>query len=167
MPPVAYALREEYAGTVQQIAEEGADPVEVPAYTGGVIVVDRGTNPDGSSPPDGFDVREELDANDGVIVVDETDAALIGALDQYPALKRVPAPDDAAIVHGYADRTAGELRGEAKRRGITGAGSASIADLVTALEAWDDRTADLATGENLGEVRLADLLAPPQGTDNA
>jgi hypothetical protein len=154
MPPVAYALRDELAGTVQQVPvdEDGneLEAITVPAFTGGVIVVDRGGNE-----PDGFDVREAIDEGGGLIVVDENDAYLIGALDQYPALKRVPAPEDAKPAVGYEHRRATDLREELERRGVTGAGSASKADLVSALEAWDARTAELDAGENLGEVTLA------------
>lgn len=139
MGSIAFALRREYQGTTTQVEEDGADPVEVPVFTGGLIAVadDRDLN-----------VGEELEAGDGLVVVDEHDTAALIALDAYPALKRVDAPDDAAITGGYDERKATELRAELERRGITGAGQASKADAVTALEALDAIAAD---GRNVAD----------------
>jgi hypothetical protein len=129
---VAFALREEYAGTVLQRETEDDPGTEVPVFTGGLIGAgDRELN-----------VRELLDEGNGTIVIEPAEHPLtLVALDEYPALKRVPVPADAPVTTGYADQTATKLREEAGRRGIAGAAGASKVDLVPALEADDERIA--------------------------
>lgn len=134
---VAFALREEYAGTVLQRETEDDPGTEVPVFGGGLIGAgDRELN-----------IAELLEDGDGTIVVEPAEHPLtLVALDEYPALKRVPVPAGAqAVTTGYADQSATKLRDEAGRRGIAGAGGASKADLLVALEADDAR---IAAGED-------------------
>lgn len=126
MSTIAYRLRADYDGTVEQ------DGIEVPIFTGGLIAAgDRDV-----------DVRVELDAGAGTIVVAETDSALVEALDSYPALKRVGAPDDATPVDPYAGLTVVQLRDEVRLRELTVPAGAKRGELVDALLA-DDQGADI------------------------
>lgn len=143
MGKVAYALRAEFAGTVEQHVEasdprvddstpdspegDGLKLLEVPVYSGGVIKT--GFDED-------LDVGLELEEGDGVIVVDASKASLVLALDEHPALKRVPAPADADAVAGYERQTSEALGTELERRGVT-VGKALKDDRVAALERLD------------------------------
>lgn len=135
---VAYALREEYAGTVTQVLEADADgnptkTVDVPAFGGGLIAL---------GDDDELDLAEALEAGGGTITVDASAKPLaVTILDELPVLKRVRAPIDADVKVGYRDRTAKANRDEASNRGIAGAARASAEDLVAALEADDARAA--------------------------
>lgn len=129
MTTVAYALREAYAGTVEQ--ELDGQTVEVPRFLGGLIAVDDARD---------FDVRAELDAGDGIIVVDETDAALIRVLDAYPPLKHVAAPADAEPSSSkYEGIGVTQLRAELRRRELETSGTRD--ELVARLEANDQAVA--------------------------
>lgn len=140
---VAYALREEFAGTVTQVLEADADgnptkTVDVPAFGGGLIAL---------GDDDELDLAEALEAGGGIITVDASAKPLaVTILDELPALKRVTTPVGGDPVVGYRDRTVKANRDEASNRGIAGASRASAEDLVAALEA-DDRRA--AAGEDL------------------
>lgn len=123
--PIAFALREDYAGTVE------VDGAEVPVFTGGLLAVaDRDV-----------DVRAELDAGAGIIVVADHDAALAEALAAYPALKRVAVPDGSDPVEPYVGLTVPELRAELKLRELTVDANARRDDLVTALLEHDSALA--------------------------
>lgn len=126
MSTVAFTLRDEYAGTVVQREDENDEGREVPVFTGGLITV---------SDQD-FDVRAELDAGDGYIVVASGNAALVDALDNYPALKRAASPDGAPIASGYDSLKVSDLRAELKRRGVE-PGNARKDALVRALTELD------------------------------
>jgi hypothetical protein len=134
---VAYALREEYTGTVTQVLEADADgkptkTLEAPKFSGGVI----------AAGDEDLNLAELLEEGNGVIVVDPTANPLaVVVLDEIGVLKRVPPPADAAAAVGYRDRTATALRERAGARGIAGTGNARHADLVAALEADDARVA--------------------------
>lgn len=154
---LAYALREEFAGTVVQYeTQEDADNgngVEVPAYTGGVISAgDRDVN-----------VRELLDEKpEGVIVVHPSDVALINALEDYPALKRVSAagldlPADVQPVDELESSTVAHLRDLAEREGLAGASTARKAELVAAIRAKRDAVAEAATGSEEDKLRASEL----------
>lgn len=117
---LAYALRAEYEDI----------------YTGGLIVA-------GDSD---FDVKAELDAADGVIVTDSP--AIIQALDDYPALKRVPLPDDwydrqvggPPVEKPVVDETSkDDLKKQAEDLGLATSGTkAELAErIAAALEAAD------------------------------
>lgn len=133
---LAYALREEYAGTVVQYDtlkdQEAGNGTEVPVYTGGVIAAgDRDV-----------DVRELLDGepHPGVILVNPTDTALANALEDYPALKRVSAeglnlPDDVEPLDELDSRTVAQLREIAKAEDLEGASRANKPALITAIRA--------------------------------
>jgi hypothetical protein len=141
----AFALREEYEGTVTQIAEEGAEPVEVPAFTGGVI----------AAGDEDLNVRELLDGDEygppGVIVVDRSATNIVNALEQYPPLKAVTPPAGATALTEYDGATATVLKRELERRGITGTGKRD--DLEAALRAHD-----AGHGEGLDELTVTGLL---------
>lgn len=113
---VAFALRDTHA--------EG--------FLGGVVSAgDRDLN-----------LAELLEEGNGLIVVDAAaEPLVVTVLDEFPALKRVGVDEDAELTLGHADRTRGELRTEAKRRGIAGASSASKDELVDALTLDDARIA--------------------------
>lgn len=117
---ITYALRKEYQAN----------------YVGGVIAVGDGS----------MNVREELEAGDGAITIDETDTMRTTILDAYPALERVDAPSGKLPV-GYVDTTGADaevpmsdLRARAKALGIDSPGRsrdevvASIADAETTTE---------------------------------
>lgn len=112
----AYALREEFQGI----------------YAGGVLAVGA----EGRS----VDVLEMLESrSDGIIVTSDPELEL--TLDHYAPLKPVPVPDGIEPTSGYDNLTVAELRDEAKRRDLDGAGRASKAQLVDALTAHDERLA--------------------------
>lgn len=141
---VAFALTADYEGTVEvfdtvEDQEAGTGRV-VDKFQGGVIAI-PGRDED-------FDVREHLIAGDGVIVVSAGDAPLLLALDEYTALKRVKAPDDAAdVVSAYSGQTKTVLRDLARSRDIDIPGGASKDDIVALLEAQD---AAIAAGDQDG-----------------
>lgn len=88
---IAYALRAEYLDN----------------YVGGVLAVGTGS----------IDVKAALDEGDGQIVVPENDYLTVAVLDDYPALKRVPARqvnEDAPVTDRFESMTATELRDVAK-----------------------------------------------------
>ena len=153
---IAFELREEYAGTVEQF-ETQADKdagrgVEVPAFTGGII----------NAGARDVDVRELLDVepHPGVIVIGEDDPALVMALDEYPPLKRttVPAGAEVPTVGKYDGRLRGDLAEEARTRGVEGTARASRGALVAALTYLDE----LEAGANRTEadrLRLSEARA--------
>jgi hypothetical protein len=118
MPPIAYGLRADYAGTVDRViaVNDAGEPTEtetVPLFLGGMIAV-AGTD---------FDVAAELERGDGTITVAEENHVLIMALDEYPALKRVGAPENATPVT-VADRMPiSRLRDELRGRGLATGGN--------------------------------------------
>lgn len=124
----AYALRDEYAGTVVQ-AIDGEDR-EVPVFSGGLV--------NGGDNFGDVDVAKLLEEGGGTIVVDPRDPVLAAALDEYPPLKDVPVPDGASPVNDlYSNRGVRWLRAEVKRRGIDGLSKATKDELVAALEEYD------------------------------
>lgn len=142
MTTIAFGLRAEYDGTVTH--DDGS---EAPVYTGGVIAV--GLN------REALDVRRALDDGAGRIVVDDSDLELVGALDAYPALKRLPADADAAgavQVSRYELMTANDLKAEFDSRGFETAGRASKADRAAALQAHDHA---LAAGDTETAAQIA------------
>lgn len=152
---IAYTLREDYAGTVDQVLETDKDgnPTRtqtVPVFQGGVIAV-------GDSD---FNTLEALEEGGGTIVVDEVARPeLVQALDAFPALKRTGVHAEPAVTADYNSRTVADLRDELERRAITGAGNLNKADLVAALEAFDARVAagdSPAAGTNVGELAVDD-----------
>lgn len=149
MGQIAYALRGDYAGTVEQDGEE------VPLFSGGITSAgDAGD----------LDVAELLEEGGGTIVVDDRDPRIVLALDEFLALKRVPVPDDVkALVGDYDGQPVTTLRGELKRRGVTGGGNLSQDDAVTALKAYDERFTDPAVQG--AEVRAAELLEPAENEE--
>lgn len=161
MGTIAYELRESHAGTVEQLEHADADPVEVPLFTGGLIRV----GVDGEA-----DVAELLEEGGGTIVVDEVNEALIAALDEYPALKRVSAGGAAptASTSAYADSNVTALRADAKARELEGGSSATKDELVNALEEHDRRLADGTLDELGAPLTVAGLAAAANnGTEGA
>lgn len=115
---IAYELREDYRGTVTQVLTVDAEgnPVdtrEVPKYSGGVVTAGDGD----------LNIVEALEEGNGRIVLNEADpesTGLINVLDNYPALKRVAIDeDDKPAAGGLASMTYNDLRGVAKRLGLT------------------------------------------------
>lgn len=155
MTKVAFALRQEYAGTVE------VDGEEVPRFLGGVIAA-------GDSD---LNVAELLEEGAGTIVLEGNDTRAVVALDEYPALKRVPVPTGAELTAGYADENVTALRAELRRRGITRAGAASKDEAVVALQAFDRLQDEGITVP--AETSLAELLEldaddePPEPAETA
>ena len=159
MDLIAYALREEYAGTVEQETDEGI--VTVPVYTGGVIVVgDRDLN-----------VREALDEGDGTIIIEERNVAAAAALDGYLPLKRVTAPAGAeptlTLGDSYEDVTVAELRADASSRGLLNVSKASKDELVDALTEHDRLLAEDALDRLGAPLTIDRLAASGRGEDVA
>lgn len=148
MDKTAFELRSDYAGTVDQVDEEGSDPTEVPLFQGGVVALD-GRH---------FDVGEELEKGDGRIVVPSANQGLVDLLRAYPALKEVPVGDDDATVVAYELQSTAQLRDELRRRNLKLGGSKD--ELVARLTAQDEAIAagDLETAttnptpENAGDA---------------
>lgn len=154
MDLIAYALRDEYAGTVTQTIDDV--DVDVPAYSGGVIRA--GAELD-------INVLEELEAGGGFIILDERDAGAAVHLDEYPPLERVKAPEGAepsgsfAELPPYANQGVPELRADAQSRGLANVGAARKAELVAALEEHDLRLAEGTLDELGAPPTIADLAA--------
>jgi hypothetical protein len=135
MGVIAYGLRDEFGGEVEQVIETDAagKPTKtetVPAFTGGLIRLDAERE---------LNLREALDENDGVIVIDDGDQSAIVSLDGVEALKRVAVPDGAEPVAGdYDSRTNDVLRAELNRGGVHGGGNKSHDELVAALGNYDE-----------------------------
>lgn len=160
MDLIAYTLREEFAGTVEQETTDGV--VDVPRYSGGVI---RAGELD-------IDVPEELLAGDGYIVIDARSQSAAVHLDEYPPLMRVAVPDvhtrptGAFIAAGPYDlANVTELRGDAATRGIEGTGRAKREDLVDALEEHDERLAAGSLDELGAPLTVARLAQSRRGED--
>jgi hypothetical protein len=130
---IAYALRAEYEGTVEDF-----DGGTVPRFLGGILAVG----------PRSIDVRAELKAGGGTIVVDESDTLLVNVLDGYAPLKRVAAHDAPATISPYDGPKVDELRAEASLRDLATGGTK--AELVARLEAHDEavKTGDQAGASN-------------------
>lgn len=147
MGKIAYELREDYAGTVEQKVD--GETRQVNRYLGGVINIGA----------EDLDVREALDNGGGTIVVDDRDPRISAALDAYPPLKRAEVPEGAEPIAGdYDAQNATALRDELKRRGIVGAGSLTKDDAVRALERLDEVPA-------LGGTHVNEVLAVGDGDD--
>lgn len=137
MSTIAYALRADFAGTVERVlstdaAGEPVDVETVPRFLGGIVSIDDARD---------LDVAAALEEGNGRIVVDDSDLMAINVLDAYPALKRVGAEDDDRLtVDRYADANVRELDRELRLRGITGLDTAKPAK-VAALHADDARQA--------------------------
>ena len=155
MAPIAYALRADHQGTVI------IDGAEVPRFTGGLLKIDDARE---------LDVRAELDAGNGTIIVAEHDALLLNRLDAYDALKRVSAGDADAVTAGtrrYEDLTVDALREEAKRRGLTIEAGVRKSELAHALaehdvELSDGNTAVSPTPTHQVDVTPAGDVAPQE-----
>lgn len=146
---IAYELRAEYTGTVEQVLTvddrgNAIDTVTVPAFTGGIINAgDRD-----------LDVAAELKAGDGRIIVDEGtldgNAAAI-VLDGYPALKRAPSaesdratfprPAGEDLPAGTAAPTVAELRARADTLGLKVESGTKRDELAKGLEEQATRAA--------------------------
>lgn len=162
---VAYALREEYDGTVEQVYEtdadgEPAETVEVPRFLGGILRAGETE----------LDVRELLDDDEhtpaGIIVVDSALEPLVAAcLDEYPALKRVPVPAGATSSSPtLEDLTVPKLKERATAEGLAGASNAKRDDLVAALA----YAAELrAAGQDPTGRTVEDLALGADGGDTA
>jgi hypothetical protein len=147
----AFQLRADLAGTVTvyatQADKDEGNGQEVPAYTGGVIAVGDGE----------FDLGAALDEGDGTIVVDDADYALVNALDEYPALKRVAAPDAGADEVDDLDRLGvRDLRRLAGEAGLEGAGRANRDALITAIRTKRQLDAEAATGSEADKLRASE-----------
>lgn len=150
---VAYALRDEYVGTVTQVLETDAKgrptkTQDVPKFSGGLINLGV----------EELELAEALEEGAGTIVLDVSANPLaVEVLDAIPVLKRVEVPEGATSVIGYNERTATALREEAGRRSIAGAASARKADLERVLELDDAR---IAAGEPTpDDYSVAGILA--------
>lgn len=157
MALIAYALREDYAGTVTQNHADGST-TEAPRYTGGLITIGN----------DELDVRAALDENDGTIVVTDNAVAAVAALDSYPALKRVAVPRGATpIVTPYDHRPIGDLRHDLSRRAIAGGARVSRERAIAALIAHDDALASGVTPDAPWTVAALTKTPDPDEGDDA
>lgn len=130
MPPIAYGLREAFAGTTTD-----DDGEAVPIFTGGVLTVHDGDRE--------VNVRQLLDEGDGVIVVDGSDWPLVSRLDEYPALKRVAVPGDAPqVVDRYANVKRADLDARAGELGVAVESGTKIDELRAGLALADASLAD-------------------------
>lgn len=140
MGSIAYALREEFEGTVEvfdtQEDFDAGNGREVPKFAGGTFAIGEGET---------FDVAAELEEGEGVIVVDDRDQVLVMALDEYPALKRVAVPEGREPLREYDGQSVGTLRAECRRRGLAVGGTKP--QLIERLEAND---AAVAAGDQEG-----------------
>lgn len=150
---IAWALRDEYAGTVLQ-REHDEDPgTEVPKFSGGVI----------SAAARDLNIGELLAEGDGVIVLELPDQAVITALDDYPALKRVPVPEGATPLDTPLEGLKlADLRDRAKALELEGAGGLTKAELAAVLAEVDRRT---AAGETVTAGTHVDALRVETHTD--
>lgn len=148
----AYGLRAEYDGTVETDLGDGA--VTVPKFSGGVLAVAG----------EDFNVREELDAGEGVIVVDAANVALVNALEEYPALKRVAVTPDLEQRHAAAGdgRSVRELKTALKA--LEQPVSGTRAELLARLADAEAAAADTDTGD-AGVAGQPDENAGAAGTD--
>lgn len=153
MDLIAYALRAEHVGTVEQDGEQ------VPKFGGGVLFVGDGD----------FHLRDELQAGDGVITVRASDSALVALLDAVPVLKRAtPNPDH--VVSPYTRKDTDTLRFHADLRGLQQSGSLSRNRLIKALDAHDvaqaeDQTATIAAPEPDEDQGTGEAGTDDQGAD--
>lgn len=139
---IAFALTEEYAGTVDQIDADG-NPHTVPKFGGGMLAVGDGD----------FGVASELQRGDGTITVWAADAPLVELLRAYPALEEVPIAEgaDPVVVSPYERVTDEALAHLASLRGIEDASRLERDLLLAMLQEEDARqlvaveTADEAT----------------------
>lgn len=137
---IAYELREAYTGTVEQVLTVDADgnptaTQTAPVFSGGVL---RAGDRD-------IDVRAELDAGDGRIVLNDADPAeqpAIVVLDAYPALKRVAAHEDDQPVNPLEALSGTELRAEARRLGVKIATGTQAPAVLAGLTEQRDRAAN-------------------------
>lgn len=112
----AFTLRDEYAGTVQPVNDDG-DPIgdPIPAYQGGTLAL----------PPDSrsYDVAEKLAGGDGTIVVSTANAPLVDLLRNYPPLKEVAVPAGWNGADDLDDLSKAMLQDEAERLDIPRSGT--------------------------------------------
>jgi hypothetical protein len=137
MGNTAFELREEYAGTIEvEVGEDDAKVTEERDVFQGAVV---------ALPPDGesFHVKDQLAKGGGLIVVDETNYALVDTLENLPCLKRAAAPDGAEGISVYGSLSGPRLKEIADARGVKPDGRKKD-DYIAALEAAD---AALAAGE--------------------
>jgi hypothetical protein len=156
---VAYALTAAYEGTVTAVVD-GREQ-ELPRFTGGLVNI----GPSLEAPDKGdrtLDLRAELDAGDGVIVVDESDTGAVLALDESPALKKVAVPERAKDLGAPERRTVAELKAELERRGVPIPVDARKPDLLNLLAASKDP--DPPTGDE-GELGPAGEAATTSEAD--
>lgn len=164
METVAFALREEFAGEVDQVDPESGEPTTVSKFQGGVLWVGDGD----------FHVKDSLEAGDGTIVVEQGDSTLVELLRHYPPLKEVSAPAGATAISRYERIELDDLRDRARVRGLKGSGGLARAalerllrSLDSALEAGDQERAQAILeggtaadeGDGLDRLKTADLEA--------
>lgn len=156
---IAYELRAEYAGTVEQVltVNEHGDPdttQTVPLFTGGVI---RAGDKD-------LDVRAELEQGNGRIVIDDADPhaqAAVIALDGYPALKRVAAAGADATLDPLDELNAAQARAEASRIGLSIAAGTKADEVRAGLKAHRDA---LAAGDDVAPSDSRTVTIQADGT---
>lgn len=167
---IAYELRADYAGDVEQVLEhdpETGEPTKtqtVPLFTGGVLTLgDERT----------IDLREELDKGDGRILIREDDSAALYALDGYPALKRVQHVDEDAgkPASGLGELPVTELRAKAAELGLSIEQGTRKPELVAGLEEHSRRLAEGDQAVNAGarikadgSLELAGAAPTPEAT---
>ena len=137
---VAFQLTDEFAG----VQEDG----ETPIYGGGQVAKIDGTT---------FDVGQELEDGEGIIVVPDNDT-VIEQLRALPCLEEVAAPEavEAELEEELTQETGGDvelselshddLKAQAEARGLSKGGSSE--DLVTRIEEHDHQLAADAEGSS-------------------
>lgn len=140
MSRIAFALREEFTGTVVQYEDaDDTTGTEVPAFTGGVINIGDG------SEEHTLDLAEALNEGDGVIVLaEDVGANVVDILTNHPALKRVTVDDEAETdLDRYDALGYDELKDEAKRRDLPATGNTdALRDRLREADAAADAGAD-------------------------
>lgn len=118
----AFALREEYTGTVTGLDDDGEE-ITVDKFRGASIAMRDGST---------FDVALALEEGDGVIVSD--DPMLIVHLEHAGFLKSVPVPDNAPKVTSLESLGVRQLRDTPEGKRITGIGGMNKDEIIERIE---------------------------------
>lgn len=139
MSPIAFALRDEFAGTVT-VYEDADDTTgtEVPAFTGGLINLGDG------SEEHTLDLAKALADGDGKIVLaDDVPGNAVDILTNHPALKRVSAGEAEPTLDRYDELGYDELKDEAKARDLPATGNTdALRDRLREADAAGETTTD-------------------------
>lgn len=158
MSTITYGLRADYAGTVVQYDTEedkqAGNGTEVPVFSGGIVAA-------GAVDVDVRELLEDPEHGDtGTIVVAETATALVNALDQYPALKRLETDAEPAeeAITDLDTLNVGDLRREAGREDLEAYGGLKRDELLRAVKVRRAVKAELAAHPSSDELIALNAL---------